>query len=391
MRLEDACELIADCPHTTAPDEGQGYPLVRTPNIGAGRLVFDNMHRVSEAVYKQRNKRATPRAGDLIYAREAMPGNVALLLPGQEVCLGQRTVLIRPNNAIVESAYLTYLLLSNECRNKLVGTANGATVLHVNIPAIRNFDITLPPLPIQRKIAKVLSAYDDLIENNTKRIRIFERMIELGYKAIAGVSRLKEKEVRLSSIIQIVRGLSYSSDEIERQEGVRLINLKNINAFGGFRADGTKWYSGKYKTEQIVGCGDLVMGVTDMTQDRRTVGSVALIPTTSETSVISADLIKIESKIDKIFLYAMFRFGGVSKYIALFANGANVLHLRPQCVLKVKVQLPPDEEIARYARFARPLVAEINSCNSQNALLARQRDLLLPRLMSGKLSMEGVG
>ena len=65
VRLGEMCEIY-DCPHTTAPDEGKGYPLVRTPNVGRGRLIFDKMHRVSRAVYDRRNKRVVPKAGDII-------------------------------------------------------------------------------------------------------------------------------------------------------------------------------------------------------------------------------------------------------------------------------------------------------------------------------------
>lgn len=64
VKLGEICEIY-DCPHTTAPDEGEGYPLVRTPNVGRGRLIFDKMHRVSRAVYDRRNKRAVPKAGDI--------------------------------------------------------------------------------------------------------------------------------------------------------------------------------------------------------------------------------------------------------------------------------------------------------------------------------------
>lgn len=51
MVLEDVCELIADCPHTTAPDEGKGYSLIRTPNVGKGRLLLEGVHRVSKDIY----------------------------------------------------------------------------------------------------------------------------------------------------------------------------------------------------------------------------------------------------------------------------------------------------------------------------------------------------
>lgn len=79
MRLMEICELIVDCPHSTAPDEGKGYLLIRTPNIGKGRLLLDNVHKVSEEVYIERNKRATPRENDLILAREAPVGNIAII------------------------------------------------------------------------------------------------------------------------------------------------------------------------------------------------------------------------------------------------------------------------------------------------------------------------
>lgn len=84
MSLNDICELIVDCPHSTAKDEGVGYPLIRTPNIGRGRLLLDDVHRVSEEVYDKRNARAIPQDDDLILAREAPAGNVAIIKNGEK-------------------------------------------------------------------------------------------------------------------------------------------------------------------------------------------------------------------------------------------------------------------------------------------------------------------
>ena len=95
--LNKLCELIVDCPHSTAPDEGEGYPLIRTPNIGPGYLDLTDVHRVSKEAYDIRNARAVPQPMDLILAREAPAGNVGIIREGQWVCLGQRTVLIRPS------------------------------------------------------------------------------------------------------------------------------------------------------------------------------------------------------------------------------------------------------------------------------------------------------
>ena len=174
MKLLDVCEFIVDCPHSTAKDEGTGYPLIRTPNIGKGRLLLDSVHRVSEEVYNKRNARAVPKENDLIFAREAPAGNVAIIRKNQKVCLGQRTVLLRPNTESVVPAYLNYFLLAPKQQYGLLGTANGATVAHVNIPTIRNLEINLPDIKTQHRIASILSAYDDLIENNQKQIKLLE-------------------------------------------------------------------------------------------------------------------------------------------------------------------------------------------------------------------------
>ena len=183
MKLIDACEIIVDCPHSTAKDEGCGIPLVRTPNIGKGRLDLNGVHRVSETVYNQRNERAVPQFEDLILAREAPVGNVAMITKGQKVCLGQRVVLIRPNKAIASPAYLTYYLLSDKVQHRLKNNANGAVVAHLNMNEIRNLEITLPPLDEQNRIASILTSIDDKIDLNNRINHNLEEQAQALYKS----------------------------------------------------------------------------------------------------------------------------------------------------------------------------------------------------------------
>ncbi len=150
-RLNGITELIEDCPHTTAPDEGVGYPLIRTPNVGYGKLILDGVHRVSEAVYNKRNQRAVPQANDLIYAREATAGNVAVIGNNQKVCLGQRTVLVRPMKNQIDSNWLAFFILSPYSYRGLVGESTGTTVAHVNLSDFRPFILPLPPLAEQQR------------------------------------------------------------------------------------------------------------------------------------------------------------------------------------------------------------------------------------------------
>jgi type I restriction enzyme, S subunit len=182
-QLKDLCELIVDCEHKTAPTQETGYPSIRTPNVGRGRLILDGVNRVSEETYHAWTQREVPQPSDLILAREAPIGNVAIVPPGLKLCLGQRTVLIRPDRRFVNPQYLTYLLLGDEIQGKILSISNGATVHHLNMKDIRELEMRPLPTPqIQDRIADILSGYDDLIENNTRRIIVLENMAQLLYR-----------------------------------------------------------------------------------------------------------------------------------------------------------------------------------------------------------------
>ena len=164
VRLCDITELIEDCPHSTAKDEGHGYPLIRTPNVGEGYLNLDGVHRVSESVYNKRNARAVPETNDIIYAREAPAGNAAVIKENEIVCLGQRTVLIRPFKKYINSKLLAYFIISPHSRNSLISTAVGSTATHVNLESIRPFIIPIPPLPEQIRIVWSIERWFTLID-----------------------------------------------------------------------------------------------------------------------------------------------------------------------------------------------------------------------------------
>ncbi|MHB8915152.1 MAG: restriction endonuclease subunit S [Thiobacillus sp.] len=151
------CELIVDCEHKTAPKQDKGIPSIRTPNIGKGKLLLDDVYRVSEETYKKWTRRAEPLPGDLILAREAPAGNVAVIPENLKVCLGQRTVLIRPRRNVFEPEFLALILLQPLMQQKLLAHSRGATVQHVNMKDIRALDVgAIPPLSVQRDIISVV-------------------------------------------------------------------------------------------------------------------------------------------------------------------------------------------------------------------------------------------
>jgi type I restriction enzyme S subunit len=178
--LNDVCEFIVDCLHKTAPIQKDGYPSIRTPNVGRGRLLLEGANRVSDATYEEWTRRAVPLSNDLILAREAPAGNVAIIKNGQIVCLGQRTVHLRPNPSQVDPGFLCYYLLAPAQQGALLAGETGATAGHVNMRDIRRLRLNrLPALSVQRKAGAVLAAYDDLITNNTRRIELLERSARL--------------------------------------------------------------------------------------------------------------------------------------------------------------------------------------------------------------------
>ncbi len=161
-RLAELCDLIVDCEHKTAPTQDRGIPSIRTPNIGKGRLILDGVNRVSDDTYKVWTRRVEPRAGDLILAREAPAGNVAVIPDGLKVCLGQRTVLLRPNRSVFEPAYLAHLLLQRDSQRRLLAGQRGATVQHVNVQDIRAFRVSgVPSLMVQQGVVQKI---DGLLE-----------------------------------------------------------------------------------------------------------------------------------------------------------------------------------------------------------------------------------
>ncbi len=167
--LDSLCELIIDCEHKTAPIQESGYPSIRTPNIGKGELILENVNRVSHETYLAWTRRAIPIAGDLILAREAPAGNIAIIPENLQVCLGQRTVLIRPKKDKFISKYLAYLILSKDVQEKLLSHSTGATVAHVNMKDIRAFKIyNLAPLNEQQAIVLKL----DALSAETKRLEV---------------------------------------------------------------------------------------------------------------------------------------------------------------------------------------------------------------------------
>lgn len=117
---------------------------------------MNGVHRVSEKVYNERNARAIPQTDDLIFAREAPAGNIAIIQEGEKVCLGQRTVLLRPMKQYILPMYLVYYILSPLTQQNLVDKSFGTTVAHVNLSDFRPYLVAIPPIEEQTRIVNII-------------------------------------------------------------------------------------------------------------------------------------------------------------------------------------------------------------------------------------------
>lgn len=298
--------------------------------------------------------------------------------------------------------YLYYWISSPEGLSILNNSTIGSSQKALTINALKSIKIPLPPVKIQKRIADILSAYDDLIEINQKQIKLLEEAAQRLYKEwfvdlrfpghentpiIDGVPQGWRKSA-FSDVFTFVRGRSYTSKELSEDDGVLMVNLKNIRAYGGYKRNSEKRFTGAYKEEQLLVGGDVVMGVTDMTQERRLVGHVALIPSFNEKVTFSMDLIKlIPLSVSKNFLYCALQYGGHSEQIAPLANGVNVLHLKPEAMMKMGMLVPDEVTMQTFDVQFEAIRLKIESLEKQSDLAAQARDRLLPKLMSGELEV----
>ncbi len=198
--LGQVCDEIVDCAHKTAPKTAAPYAYaVGTKAVLDGRILFSHARPVDEATYTDWTQRARPEPGDLILCREAPVGPVAMVPRAPLVCLGQRTVLLRPDRRIANSRFLLYTLLAPGTLAALHMLSEGSTVAHLNVGAIRAFRVTMPPLHEQERIAAVLGTLDDKIDSNRRLAALLEQAAAELFRArfvdFVGVEEFEESEV----------------------------------------------------------------------------------------------------------------------------------------------------------------------------------------------------
>ena len=374
-------------------------------SINRGTINKEAVNFITEQKYRDIKKGRIARNDILLTTRGNGIGDAAFVTTNDKGLINAQMLILRADNKDIYAKYLFYYITSNSLQNYILNFASGSAQRQIPIRDLKKIPIYLPKAQAQRKIAAILSAYDELIDNNQRRIALLEKMVEEiyrewfvrlrfpGHEKVRIVKGMPEEWCfdEASKFFNLAKGISYAAAELTDDTGhMPFINLKSFNRGGGYREDGLKYYSGQFKPEQVVYQNDVVMAVTDMTQDRAVIGRVARMPELGEKgAVISLDTVKLIPKnIHKTFLYAYMRYSGFANFIKEFANGANVLHLKPDLILQQKILIPPIPLQNKFAQIVEPLYAEADMLGKANIQLGKMRAMLLPRLISGKLSVE---
>ena len=369
--LNDVCEFIVDCLHATAPTQDKGYPLIRTPNIGKGRLILDGVFRVSNDTYEVRTRRAVPNTDDLILAREAPAGNVAIVKNGQKVCLGQRTVHLRPDKSQVDPDFLCYYLLAPQQQGALLAGATGVTAKHINMKDIRRLPLKeLPRLDIQRQIGQILTAYDDLIENNRRRIRLLEQAARLLYREWFVHLRFPGHEhVKINNGLPEGWEKKPLGDFAPFKYGKAL--KKDARIPGPYPVFGSSGIVGTHEKA-------LVFGPAIIVGRKGNVGSVYW----CNNDFHPIDTVYyIDNKNSSLYLYyALLHVQFNSTDVAVPGLNRNYAH-------SIKILLPDSNTQAFFEKYTKDLHNQIECLARYNQSLVNSRDLLLPRLMNGEIKV----
>ena len=385
-------------------EKGAEYPYVEMATISPGNgFVFPQEKRV----YKGGGSRF--QSGDTLFARITPcleNGKIARFRhTNNQPCFGSTEFFVfrgKPN--ISDSTYIFYLALSSLIREPAKKSMTGASGRQRAIlSSIEDILIPLPPLPTQRKIATILSAYDNLIENNTRRIKILEDMAQTLYQEwfvhfrFPGHENVPMVESALGAIPQGWKVLKYSNIVDLSKKGINPSKFSDeifahfsIPAFDSGcmpildRGDSIK--SSKYLITE-----DCVL-VSKLNPHIPRVWLPFL--DTEHRAITSTEFLALKPKppVDCVFLFNLCRSPKFSAELAVRASGTSHSHqrIKPNDFLGMSVFIPTEFLLDSFREKVIPILNISNTLRLKNANLRQTRDLLLPKLISARLMYQNL-
>ena len=372
-----------------------GIIALSAMNVKQGQLVkLEKVKFVNDSLYQKWMKSEVTK-GDILMTSEAPLGETYLVPDNRKICLSQRLFCIRANSSIILPRFLFYFFNMPISRRQIDLRATGTTVLGIRQPDLRELPIITPSLPTQRKITAVLSAYDDLIENNIRRIKILEDMAQTLYREwfvhfrFPGHENVPMVESELGLIPQrwkigklgnlaesIRRNVKRGNVEPETPYfGLEHLPRKSIALSNWDAVDSINSAKLRFKKDEIL-----------FGKIRPYFHKVGVAPL---DGICSSDTIVIRPKVNKCFAIILSYVSSEHfiKYATTISQGSKMPRADWKVLAKYPVIIPPEQIMRRFSSFACEVVDNIHNLIFQNKNLSKTRDLLLPKLISGEIDV----
>lgn len=395
LNLEDALEVLIDYRGKTPKKTTSGIPLVTAKIVKAGKILSTEEF-IAEEDFDSWMVRGLPKPGDVVLTTEAPLGEVAQIrdLP---VALAQRIVTLRGKKGLLLNDYLKYLLLSPQMQEKLHGRSSGSTVVGIKQSELRKIEIQLPSVNYQSKVASILKALDNQIDNLEFQNSTLESIAQTLFKSwfinfdpvhakaagrepeglCAEIAALFPSEFEESEIGLIPKGWSVKNVEsvIQREKVGKKYDQKTVKSTGKVPV----FDQGK---SGVIGFHDEEPGVKASIEN-----PVCLFSNhTCYFRYIASDFSAIQNvlpyrgaeKINIDWLWCATN--GIQKFFEYKGHW-------PDFMLK-KIVVPDSAPMEKFSEITRPIFKSIWSNEDSIKCLTSIRDELLPRLISGKIRIE---
>lgn len=389
--MRDVTRLITDGKHGDCEDEeGSGYYFLSSKDLRDGRLSYDDFREIRYDGFLETHRRTQLTPGDILLANcGASIGRVGIAQNDPRIykTTFQKSIsVIKADQTIVNGRFLYYFFLCNS--NHLIELGGGTAQPNLLIGDLKRIKVPLPPLPTQRKIAAILSAYDDLIENNNRRIAILEKMAEElyrewfvrlrfpghdGVKIVKGVPEGWEVK-KIGEIVHATMGQSPAS-EYYNTNGIGLPFNQGVGTYGE-RFPRREVYC--ESPGRIAEEGDILFSV------RAPVGRLNIADC---KMIIGRGLAAFRHRQNyNSYLFYLLKVCFSSE--DMIGNGAIFNAVTKDELLGFQILTPASELIRQFDEQASVMDRQIRGLIKSIELLKDSRDRLLSRLMSGKIDVE---
>ena len=397
-KLKQLCSEIVDCVNKTAPtsDVPTPYKMLRTSDIRDGKINLENLNCVTKEVYEKWTRRGKLQKGDVIFTREAPLGEVGLVREEKNYFLGQRLVLFRANNKMCDGRFLMYSLLWHDNKQAIISKGVGSTVAHLRVPECENIEIKVPDLDAQHRIADILSAYDDLIENNQKQIKLLEEAAQRLYKEWFVDLRFPGHEntkivdgvpegwnwCKLEDAIQLDPKVTLTKERMKQFIPMSALSTSSMvldeSQFTETTSNsGSKFQNGDTLLARITPCleNGKIAYVSGLKSDEGAVGSTEYIVMRAKT-------------INSYMVYLLARTDDFRQSAINSMSGSDGRQRVKSDKLKMLDYLHPTSELVeKFENVEKPIFEKIYRLSKQMQQAKQARDLLLPKLMSGEVEV----